>query len=85
MWNIIWLQVVLKATHADLPTAEYQKGNKYDTCGVVLNSRTVLLDHVQGKHGDKLHTCPCGKSYSWRPSLARHKKACKSAKVTIGQ
>lgn len=61
------------------PNKSEKKQHKCDTCGAVLNSRTVLLDHVQGKHGSKLYTCACGKSFSWRPSLSRHKKACKTA------
>ena len=35
------------------PSNPRRKQYKCDTCGVVLNSKAVLLDHVQGKHGSK--------------------------------
>ena len=52
------------------------KPYKCHTCDVSFAGRAGLKDHEQTKHQGVTFVCKCGKAYSWRPSLNRHKKNC---------
>ena len=45
-------------------------------CGKALSSEEGLKAHTEGVHGPKNNHCICGKSFSWRMALLRHKKTC---------
>ena len=47
-----------------------------DICSATFVSARGLKQHTEGKHGNTMHVCPCGKSYSWNPSLQRHQRGC---------
>lgn len=50
-----------------------------DQCGKCLSSTTSLNDHIEGVHGEKNKVCICGKAFSWRTALSRHKRRCMMA------
>ena len=47
-------------------------------CGKVFTRISTLNEHIQTLHLQtaKKWECECGKTFAWRPSLARHKKGC---------
>ena len=49
-----------------------------DICGSSFRTKCMLDDHLKGKHGPKQFVCECGKAFSWRMSLIRHRKSCKA-------
>lgn len=50
---------------------------KCQQCNKVFSSSSSLSDHKKGKHGFKDLICKCGKTFSWRSALTRHKGNCK--------
>ena len=63
--------------HMLVCSGNYGEKFKCDICNVCLKSSSSLKDHKDGKHGQNIKVCPCGKMFSWRVSFIRHSKVCK--------